>query len=277
MDRSHRPNPHSSAAPSCSQPMHNEVRPEWQLPQTQRRTSLRLRLLPRTAQHTLSAMQEYQTIRMAVNHKIRKRNLFNSAVPLCRLRTWQACSNRRRNVQLLPPLRDPVWQEIRLCRTAAHRQLPHKTARQENSLILILYRPMIPQEMAHDRSNRAVRRIRQHPVRQERSERLSAGVIPSRCSRQRAFPQMGIPKSRSRIMFLLSSPTAQHSRLAATAWRTASQIGSILRPQRRYLRQRRLPTTKLVHPRARPRGLMRRVRQNNALRSAQSQRKTAAQ
>ena len=139
------------------------------------------------------------------------------------------------------------------------------------------YRPMIPQEMAHDRSNRAVRRIRQHPVRQERSERLSAGVIPSRCSRQRAFPQMGIPKSRSRIMFLLSSPTAQHSRLAATAWRTASQIGSILRPQRRYLRQRRLPTTKLVHPRARPRGLMRRVRQNNALRSAQSQRKTAAQ
>ena len=276
MDRSHRPNPHSSAAPSCSQPMHNEVRPEWQLPQTQRRTSLRLRLLPRTAQHTLSAMQEYQTIRMAVNHKIRKRNLFNSAVPLCRLRTWQARSQQQ-NIRLHLFLRDPVWQEIRLCRTAAHRQFPHKTVWQENSQILIPHRPAIAQELVRGRSNRAVRRIRQRPVRQERSARPSAGVIPSRCSRRRAFLRMETPRSRSRTMFLPSSPTAQHTQPAESVWMAAPQIGSILRPRRRYPRQRRLPTAKLVHLRARPRGLIRRVKRSSTLRSAQSPRKAAAQ
>ena len=57
----------------------------------------------------------------------------------------------------------------------------------------------------------------------------------------------------------------------------APQIGSILRLQRRYLRQRRLPTTKLVRLRARPRGLMQRLRQNSALRSVQFPRKTAVQ
>ena len=57
----------------------------------------------------------------------------------------------------------------------------------------------------------------------------------------------------------------------------APQIGSILRLQRRYLRQRRLPTTKLVRPHVRPRGLMQRVRQNSALRSVQFPRKTAVQ
>ena len=57
----------------------------------------------------------------------------------------------------------------------------------------------------------------------------------------------------------------------------ALQIGSILRLQRRYLRQRRLPTAKLVRLRARPRGLMQRVRQNSTLRSAQFPRKAAAQ
>ena len=57
----------------------------------------------------------------------------------------------------------------------------------------------------------------------------------------------------------------------------ALQIGSILRLQRRYLRQCRLPTAKLVRLRARPRGLMQRVRQNSALRSVQFPRKTAVQ
>ena len=57
----------------------------------------------------------------------------------------------------------------------------------------------------------------------------------------------------------------------------APQIGSIPHPQCRHLRQRRLPTAKLVRLRARPRGLMRHVRQNSALRSAQFPHKAAAQ
>ena len=220
------------------------------------------RCLPlRAARHSLSAAQE----KLRCSLRIQKRR--SSAVPLCKLRTWQERRPRQQNIHLLRFLRDPIWQEIRLCRTAAHRQLPHKTARQENSQILI----------PHGRSNRATRRMRQRPVRQERSAHLSAGVIPSLCSRQRAFPQMGIPRSRSKIMFLPSSPTARHSRPAEPAWRTAPQIGSIPHPQRRYLLQRRLPTTKLVHPRVRPRGPMRRVQQNNVFRSAQFPRKAAAQ
>ena len=127
------------------------------------------------------------------------------------------------------------------------------------------------------RSNRAVRRMRQRPVRQEHSARPSAGAIPSLCSRRHAFPRMGIPRSRSRIMFQPSSPAARCSRPAEPAWMAALQIGSILHPQCRHLRQRRLPTAKPVHPRARPRGLMRHVRQNSALRSAQFPHKAAAQ
>lgn len=88
---------------------------------------------------------------------------------------------------------------------------------------------------------------------------------------------MGIRKLPSRTMFLPSNPTVRHSRPAERAWMAALQIGSITRPQRRYLRQRRLPTAKLVHPRVRPRGLMQRIRQNSALRSAQFPRRTAAQ
>ena len=126
-------------------------------------------------------------------------------------------------------------------------------------------------------SNRAVRRIRQRPVQQERSARPSADAIPSPCSRRRAFPRMDLPRSRSRIMFLPSSPAARCSRPAESVWMAAPQIGSILRPRRRYLRQRRLPAAKPVHPRARPRGLMRHVRQNSALRSAQFPCKAAAQ
>ena len=68
-----------------------------------------------------------------------------------------------------------------------------------------------------------------------------------------------------------------NSRPAESAWMAALQIGSILHPQCRHLRQRRLPTAKPVHPRARPRGLMQRVRQNSALRSAQFPHKAAAQ
>ena len=215
-------------------------------------------------------MQEYRTIRMAVRYEIRKRNLCNSAVPLCRLRTWQARS-RRQNIRLRLLLRDPVWQEIRLCHTAAHRQFPHKTVRQENSQILIPHPPAIPQELVRGRSNQAVRRIRQYPVQQERSARPSADATPSPCSRRRAFPRMETPRSRSRTTFLPSSPAARRSRPAESVWMAAPQIGSIRLPQRR------LPTAKLVHLRARPHGLMRHVRQNSALRSAQFPHKAAAQ
>ena len=141
----------------------------------------------------------------------------------------------------------------------------------------ILHRSAIPQELVRGHSNRAVRRIRQYPVQQERSARPSADAIPSPCSRRRAFPRMETPRSRSRTMFLPSSPAARCSRPAESVWMAAPQIGSIPHPQHRYLRQRRLPTAKPVHPRARPRGLMRRVRRNNALRSAQFPHKAAAQ
>ena len=229
------------------------------------------RCLPlRATRHSLSAAQE----KVRCSLRIQKRR--SSAVPLCRLQTWQARSQQQ-IIRLRLLLRDPVWQEIRPRRTAAHRQLPHKTVRQENSQILIPHLPAIPQELVRGRSNRAARRIRQCPVRQEHSARPSAGVIPSRCSRRRAFLRMEIPRSRSRTMFLPSSPAARCSRPAERAWMAALQIGSILHPRRRYLRQHRLPTAKLVHPHARPRGLMRRVRRNSALRSAQFPRKAAAQ
>ena len=218
----------------------------------------------RTILHSLSAAQE----KVRCSLRIQKRR--SSAVPLCRLRTWQARSQQQ-IIQLRLLLRDPVWQEIRLCRTAAHRQLPHKTVRQENNQILIPHRPAIPQELVRGRSNRAARRIRQCPVRQERSARPSADAIPSLCSRRRAFPQMGIPRSHSRTMCPRSRPAARCSRPAESVWMAAPQIGSIRLPQRR------LPTAKLVHLRARPRGLMRRVRRNSALRSAQFPRKAAAQ
>ena len=127
------------------------------------------------------------------------------------------------------------------------------------------------------RSNQVARRIRQSPVRQERSARPSADAIPSPCSRRRAFPRMEIPRSRSRIMFQPSSPAARCSRPAESVWMAAPQIGSIPHLQCRHLRQRRLPTAKLVRLRARPRGLMQRVRQDSTLRSAQFPRKAAAQ
>ena len=225
----------------------------------------------RTILHSLSAAQE------KVRCSLHIQKLRGSAVPLCRLRTRQAHSSRQQNIRLLRFLRDPVWQEIRLCHTAAHRQFPHKTVRQENSLILILYRPAIPQELVRGRSNRAVRRIRQRPVQQEHSARPSADAIPSPCSRRRAFPRMETPRSHSRTMCPRSRPAARCSRPAESVWMAAPQIGSILHPQCRHLRQRRLPTAKLVRLRARPRGLMRHVRQNSALRSAQFPHKAAAQ
>ena len=208
------------------------------------------RCLPlRAARHSLSAAQE----KVRCSLRIQKRR--SSAVPLCKL--------RRQNIPLRQFLRNPAWQE--------NSQLPIR------QMPPVLHRSAIPQELVRGHSNRAVCRIRQRPVRQEHSARPSADAIPSPCSRRRAFPQMGIPRSRSKIMFLPSSPTARHSRPAESAWMAALQIGSILRPQRRYHRQRRLPTTKLVHPRVRPRGLMRRVQQNNVFRSAQFPRKAAAQ
>ena len=233
-------------------------------------TVLHLRLPHPEARHNLSAAQE----KVRCSLRIQKRR--SSAVPLCRLRTWQARSQQQ-IIRLRLLLRDPVWQEIRLCRTAARRQLLHKTVWQENSQILIPHPPAIPQELVRGRSNQVARRIRQSPVQQERSARPSADAIPSPCSRRRAFLRMETSRSRSRTMFQPGSPAARCSHPAEPAWMAALQIGSILHPQCRHLRQRRLPTAKLVHLRARPRGLMQRVRQNSALRSAQSPRKAAAQ
>ena len=165
----------------------------------------------------------------------------------------------------------------RCCAAARIRSVPSVPVRCCCDTIFLPHRPAIAQELVRGRSNRAVRRIRQRPVRQERSARPSAGVIPSRCSRRRAFLRMETPRSRSRTMFLPSSPTAQHTQPAESVWMAAPQIGSILRPRRRYPRQRRLPTAKLVHLRARPRALIRRVKRSSTLRSAQSPRKAAAQ
>ena len=281
-DRRYRPSLHNSAAPLCSRLIHNAEHPEWQLLQMQCRTILFCRLPHRAARHNPSAAQECQTIRTVARYEIRKQNPFSSAVPLCKLQTWQARSQQQ-IIRLRLLLRDPVWQEIRLCRTAAHRQFPHKTVWQENSQLPIWqkapvpHRSAIPQELVRGRSNRAVRRIRQRPVRQERSARPSAGTIPSPCSRRRAFPRMGMPRSRSRTMFLPSSPAARCSRPAESVWMAAPQLGSILHPQRRYLRQRRLPTAKLVRLRARPRGLIRRVKRSSTLCSAQFPPQAAAQ
>lgn len=244
--------------------------------QMQCQTILHLRLPLRAVRHNLSAAQE----KVRCSLRIQKRR--SSAVPLCRLRTWQAHSQQQ-NIRLLRFLRDPVWQEIRLRRTAAYSQHLHQAVRQENSQLPIrqmppiLHRSAIPQELVRGRSNRAARRIRQSPVQQERSARPSADAIPSPCSRRHAFPRMGMPRSRSRTMFLPSSPAARCSRPAESVWMAAPQIGSIPHPQRRYPRQRRLPTAKLVRPHVRPRGLMQRVQQNSVLRSAQFPRKAAAQ
>ena len=235
------------------------------------------RCLPlRATRHSLSAAQE------KVRCSLRIQKLRSSAVPLCRLRTWQARSQQQ-IIQLRLLLRDPVWQEIRPRRTAAYSQHLHQAVRQENSQLpirqraFVLLRTAIPQETAHGHNNRAVRRIRQYPVQQEHSARPSAGVIPSLCSRRRAFPRMETPRSRSRTMCPRSRPAARCSRPAESVWMAAPQIGSIPHPQHRYLRHHHLPTAKLVRLRARPRGLMRRVRQNSALRSAQFPHKAAAQ
>ena len=243
--------------------------------QMQCQTILHLRLPLREVRHSLSAAQE----KVRCSLCIQKRR--SSTVPLCRLRTWQARSQQQ-NIRLLLLLRGSAWQEICPRRTAAYSQHLHQAVRQENSQLPIrqmppiLHRSAIPQEMARGHSNRAARRMRQHPVQQERSARPSADAIPSPCSRRHAFPRMEIPRSHSRIMFLPSSPAARCSRPAEPAWMAALQIGSILHP-RRHLRQRRLPSAKLVHLRARPRGLMQRVRQNSTLRSAQFPHKAAAQ
>ena len=217
--RRYRPNPRSSAAPLCSRLTHSEahrMRPR----QMQCRAVLHLRLPHPEARHNLSAAQECQTIRTVARYEIRKQNPFSSAVPLCKLQTWQARSQQ---------------QIIRL------------------------------------------RLLLRDPIQQERSARPSADAIPSPCSRRHAFPRMETPRSRSRTMFQPSSPAARCSRPAESVWMAAPQIGSIPHPQRRYPRQRRLPTAKLVRPHVRPRGLMQRVRQNSTLRSAQFPPQAAAQ
>ena len=278
---SHKPRllaPASSRTPRAKllcRPAPDVHRATWQRRRTMQRPRQQKprpvrRIVPQELR-SLSAAQE------KVRCSLRIQKLRSSAVPLRRLRTWQPHSSQQQNIRLLRFLRDPVWQEIHPRRTAAYSQHLHQAVRQENSQILILHRSAIAQELVRGRSNRAVRRIRQRPVRQERSARPSADAIPSLCSRQRAFPQMGIPRSRSRTMFLPSSPAARCSRPAESVWMAALQIGSILRLQRRYLRQRRLPTAKLVRLRARPRGLMQRVRQDSTLRSAQFSHKAAAQ
>ena len=118
--RRYRPSLHNSAAPLCSRLTHSEahrMRPR----QMQCQTILHLRLPHPEARHSLSAAQE----KLRCSLRIQKRR--SSAVPLCRLRTRLAHSSRQQNIRLLRFLRDPVWQEIRLCHTAAHRQFPHKT------------------------------------------------------------------------------------------------------------------------------------------------------
>jgi len=274
--RRYRPSLHNSEAPLCSRLIHNAEHPEWHLLQMQCQTILHLRLPHPEARHSLSAVQE----KVRCSLRIQKRR--SSAVPLCRLRTWQARSQQQ-IIRLRLLLRDPAWQEICPRRTAAYSQHLHQAVRQENSQLPIrqmppiLHRSAIPQELVRGHSNRAVRRIRQRPVQQEHSARPSADVIPSPCSRRRASPRMETPRSRSRTMFQPSSPAARCSRPAESVWMAAPQIGSILHPQCRHLRQRRLPTAKLVHLRARPRGLMQRVRQDSTLRSAQFPHKAAAQ
>ena len=238
--------------------------------QMQCQTILHLRLPLCAVRHNLSAAQE----KVRCSLRIQKRR--SSAVPLCRLRTWQARSQQQ-IIRLRLLLRDPVWQEIRLCHTAAHRQFPHKTVWQENNQILIPHPPAIPQELVRGRSNQVARRIRQSPVQQERSAHPSADAIPSPCSRRHTFPRMETPRSRSRTMFQPSSPAARRSHPAEPAWMAAPQLGSILHPRRRYLRQRRLPTAKLVPLRARPRGLIRRVKRSSTLCSAQFPPQAAAQ
>ena len=229
------------------------------------------RCLPlRAVRHNLSAAQE----KVRCSLRIQKRR--SSAVPLCRLQTRQAHSQQQ-IIRLRLLLRGSAWQEICPRRTAAYSQHLHQAVRQENSQILIPHPPAIPQELVRGRSNQVARRIRQRPVQQERSARPSADAIPSLCSRRRAFPRMETPRSRSRTMFQPSSPAARCSHPAEPAWMAALQIGSILHPQCRYLRHHHLPAAKLVRLRARPRGLMRRVRQNSALRSAQFPHKAAAQ
>ena len=274
--RRYRPSLHNSEAPLCSRLIHNAEHPEWHLLQMQCQTILHLRLPHPEARHSLSAVQE----KVRCSLRIQKRR--SSAVPLCRLRTWQARSQQQ-IIRLRLLLRDPAWQEICPRRTAAYSQHLHQAVRQENSQLPIrqmppiLHRSAIPQELVRGHSNRAVRRIRQRPVQQEHSARPSADVIPSPCSRRRASPRMETPRSRSRTMFQPSSPAARCSRPAEPAWTAALQIGSILHPQCRHLRQHRLPTAKLVRPHVRPRGLMQRVQQNSVLRSAQFPRKAAAQ
>ena len=125
-DRRYRPSLHNSEAPLCSRLIHNAERSEWHLLQMQCQTILFCRLPHRAARHSLSAAQECQTIRTVARYEIRKQNPFSSAVPLCKLQTWRARSQQQ-NIRLLLLLRDPVWQEIRLCHTVAHRQFPHKT------------------------------------------------------------------------------------------------------------------------------------------------------
>lgn len=140
--RRYRPSPHSSAAPLCSRLIHNAERPEWQLLQMQCRTILFCRLPLRAARHNLSAAQECQTIRTAARYEIRKQNPFSSAVPLCKLQTWQARSQQQ-NIRLLLPLRDPVWQETRLRRISVCSQHLHQTVRQENSQLPIRQMPPV--------------------------------------------------------------------------------------------------------------------------------------
>ena len=275
-DRRYRPNLRSSAVPLCSRLIHNAERPEWQLLQMQCRTILFCRLPHRAARHSLSAAQE------KVRCSLRIQKPRSSAVPLCKLQTWQARSQQQ-IIRLLLLLRGSAWQEICPRRTAAYSQHLHQAVRQENSqlpvrqMFRVLHRPAIPQELVRGRSNQVARRIRQSPVQQERSARPSADAIPSPCSRRHAFPRMETPRSRSRTMCPRSRPATRCSRPAESVWMAAPQIGSILHPQCRHLRQRRLPTAKLVRLRARPRGLMRHVRQNSALRSAQFPHKAAAQ
>ena len=98
--RRYRPSLHNSAAPSCSRLTHSRARRIQPL-QMRCQTIRHRRLLLRAARHSLSAAQE----KVRCSLRIQKRR--SSAVPLCRLRTWQARSQQQ-NIQLLLLLRDPA-------------------------------------------------------------------------------------------------------------------------------------------------------------------------
>ncbi len=97
-------------------------------------------------------------------------------------------------------------------------------------------------------------------------------------STTREHPAPAAPSSNREVGMPPRSTTRPDA--ARPAEQRASQRQSLRRTaaqKSRYPRQRHSPTAKLVHPRTRPRGRMRRVQRSSVLRSAHSPHRTAAQ